>query len=215
MAAAKCPRCGELLRIPEGVASFDCPSCGVVIAVKGQIKARPIEPAKPNPFDFAAGSPPQSAPPLVDAKAEGVREGVYCFGCGAWIHRDAETCPKCGVRQFQPARAPEPPPAPGEAAPILLAMLTLVCAGILAIAQVRMVRSDMRTDEHLLPACVSVTFGALLLLVSIMSISVGFSRGRGSGIAAGVIGILGLLLAVGFGVAVLLALLSAPPPRRF
>lgn len=42
MATAKCPRCGEFLRLPQDAARIDCPTCGSIVAIKS--KPKPIEP---------------------------------------------------------------------------------------------------------------------------------------------------------------------------
>jgi len=34
--------------------------------------------------------------------------GKYCHGCGTTLHKDAELCPKCGVRQTKHSGKKEP-----------------------------------------------------------------------------------------------------------
>lgn len=70
MATAKCPRCGEVLRVPDAP-SFNCPTCNALISIKPkpQAKVSPVEPAG-DPFAFTAKAPVDlSSPPAAPRRS--------------------------------------------------------------------------------------------------------------------------------------------------
>ena len=44
---------------------------------------------------------------MSDVRVEKKADEVFCFSCGAIIKKEAEICPKCGVRQNKPDNVPK------------------------------------------------------------------------------------------------------------
>jgi len=240
MAIAKCPECGESLRIGDDAVgqSIDCPICGKVFRTKlPQVKAAPPATAAPqakaypiddqltkppppvgrgprhiapSPFDFTAKPPepdlfadeptPARSAPI---ETPALRDGIYCFGCGAWIHRGAEACPKCGVRQFEPGRAE---PKKDAVVPVT-SMLITILAGVVFLIGFVLSASPWTARSG---DCLAIGAAVWMFASGLVSTVIGFGHRSGTGVACGVIGILALVVSGCLGIAFLAFVVQSP-----
>ena len=82
--SVKCPKCNEMLEADESLQgqTVSCPSCKTDFAIPSPaVKKVVVKPAPP-----------------IQPSSKGIDE-KFCESCGQVIKKEAEICPKCGVRQ--------------------------------------------------------------------------------------------------------------------
>ncbi len=107
---------------------------------------------------------------------------IHCRGCGQTIHETATACPHCGATQT--------PPAPAAAGSLWLPVPAFVCA---LLAVLGLAGADHPDRELALGGGLFATVAIVLAGLSLAR----QPRGRGLAIAAMVLGVIGLLAAIG------------------
>ncbi len=107
-----CPSCGKKAEAQKNDPNLNiCPNCGTELP-------------KGSNFCTTCGT------------SIGVAQTPTCVACGAELAPGATFCTSCGAKVGAPVKAPKPPKAPGEPAPLVIPkkMLALIGAGIAGVA---------------------------------------------------------------------------------
>lgn len=86
------------------IIDITCPACGTVVQVRRQDSEKRGRCACGRVFEIGAAIAEKEVVAQPSGRPK-VAVGKYCSTCGTGLHKDAELCPACGVRQSPGSRA--------------------------------------------------------------------------------------------------------------